>query len=185
MKRNHQVGKFSKCRLYKKNCFFFVFITSKLSICIYFQLERSKVTEEENKLRNMLDILRIKAESHLLHWNNYEQFNEKQELVSAGESEENEQTRKKDFELKGSTDRNVENNLRAYLKSASEMVRLKSSKTAVIFLYLPKLPRLKCQKKEDNVAKAENYLENLEVLTNRWPPTLFVRGVSPVMSTTL
>ena len=150
-----------------------------------FLIERSKVTKEENKLRNMLDILRIKAETHLLHWNSFEQFNEKQEVVSAGESEENEQTREKDFELKGSTDRNGEDILMAYLKLASEMVRLKSSKTAVIFLYLPKLPRLQCQKKEENVAKAENYLENLEVLTHRWPPTLLVRGVSPVMSTTL
>ena len=65
------------------------------------------------------------------------------------------------------------------------MVRKRSSETAVIFLYLPKLPRIQNSTKEDHDKKAENYLTNLELLTNHWPPTLLVRGVSPVTSTTL
>ena len=82
-------------------------------------------------------------------------------------------------------DKNPTNKRLSYLKSACEMVRLRSSETAVTFLYLPKLPRLDSSSKEENVSKAENYLTNLDILTNHWPPTLLVRGVSPVTSTTL
>ena len=52
----------------------------------------------------------------------------------------------------------------------------RSSETAVAFLYLPEPPP---------ETEAEFYLDSLTALTDNWPPTLMVRGVSPVTSTTL
>lgn len=64
-----------------------------------------------------------------------------------------------------------------YLKSASEIVRRRSSDTAVTFLYMPKPPW-------DETEHAR-YYDELTMLTDNWPPTMIVRGVSPVTSITL
>ena len=116
--------------------------------------------QEEEQLTKMLDSLRIIAETYVLHWSNvteYQSWASSKPRISC-------------------------------LKSACEMVRCRSSKTAVTFLYLPSPPPLQVRtsvSKEDAVCVAENYLNDLEILTNHWPPTLLVRGVSPVTSTTL
>ena len=55
-------------------------------------------------------------------------------------------------------------------------IQKRSSETAVAFLYLPEPPP---------ETEAEFYLDSLTALTDNWPPTLMVRGVSPVTSTTL
>lgn len=65
----------------------------------------------------------------------------------------------------------------AYLKSACETVRRRSGETAVTFLYLPLPP--------PSEGHFHKYLDCLATLTENWPPTLIVRGVSPVTSTTL
>ena len=65
----------------------------------------------------------------------------------------------------------------AYLKSASDAVRTLSGETAVAFLYLPKPP-------SDEMLH-EKYFEAMTRITHHWPPTLLVRGVSPVTSITL
>ena len=64
-----------------------------------------------------------------------------------------------------------------YLMSACETVRRRSSETAVTFLYVPIPP--------PSEADYTKYLDSLTTLTENWPPTLMVRGVSPVTSTTL
>jgi len=64
-----------------------------------------------------------------------------------------------------------------YLLSACQLVRSRSSEAAVAFLYLPEPPRA--------ARERELYLAALGALTEGWPPTLMVRGVSPVTSITL
>ena len=49
--------------------------------------------------------------------------------------------------------------------------------TVVTFIYLPAPP--------ENGASSEAYLNNLEVLSRDLPPTIFVHGISTVISTTL
>mgnify|MGYP001469003741 FL=1 len=100
----------------------------------------------------MLELLRIQATTHVLNW-------VPEVDVSSQEA-------------------SAENHLTAaYLMSACETVRRRSSETAVTFLYLPSPPN-----KERDYVK---YLDSLTTLTDNWPPTLMIRGVSPVTSTTL
>ena len=95
----------------------------------------------------MLELLRIRATTHVLNW------------------------------VPDLTEFSVERLTNAYLMSACETVRRRSSETAVTFLYLPTPPG-----KSENYVK---YLDSLTTLTDNWPPTLLIRGVSPVTSTTL
>ena len=152
----------------------------------------------------MLNLLRIKAETHVLHWHSLEnyisdQMSFNQRVIGSydhsvederhGSCSMNNDTKDGSTpDADGSTpdaDGATPDKTILYLKSACEMVRKRSSETAVIFLYLPKPPRIQNSTKEEHYRKAENYLTNLEELTNHWPPTLLVRGVSPVTSTTL
>ena len=124
------------------------------SICILipFLRFRSLNDNSEEELRHMLELLRIQATTHVLNW-------VPEVDVSSEEPA-------------------VENHLTAaYLMSACETVRRRSSETAVTFLYLPTPPT-----KERDYVK---YLDSLTTLTDNWPPTLMIRGVSPVTSTTL
>ena len=148
------------------------------------------MSKEEKELRNMLDLLRIKAETNVLQLHKLENHNNDTGTCGTEDIESENQAVEGVYVEQGTEshekpDENQTNKRLSYLKSACEMVRLRSSETAVTFLYLPKLPSLKSSSQEDNVSKAENYLTNLEILTNHWPPTLLVRGVSPVTSTTL
>ena len=138
----------------------------------------------------MLNLLRIKAETHLLHWYSLENYIIDQlpfDRRDIGCNDQSVEDERHDTRSNGSDTNNesTPDKTILYLQSACEMVRKRSSETAVTFLYLPKPPRIQNSTKEDHNTKAENYLTNLEVLTNHWPPTLLVRGVSPVTSTTL
>ncbi len=104
------------------------------------------------ELKQMLEMLRINASTHVLNW-------------EPEASQENQ----------GSS---IADRLSvAYLMSACELVRRRSSETAVTFLYLPLPPAKSCDYAQ--------YVDSLTTLTDNWPPTLLIRGVSPVTSTTL
>ena len=154
-------------------------------------LEKEEMSQEEKELKSMLDLLRIKAETNVLHLYHLRKHTNKAK-TSGTEGSESARTKKYENVLRELRSKFNEENEKilnseyhSYLKSASEMVRERSSETAVTFLYLPKPPRLNSANKDDNLTKADNYLTNLEILTDHWPPTLLVRGVSPVTSTTL
>ena len=139
----------------------------------------------------MLDLLRITAETHLLPWYSLEQFNEKHRQskgsLDAGSSEELTEWNEETPDIIDNVDEIRKKQSRMYLRAACKMVRSRSSETAVTFLYLPEPPigSHNASNEDEKAQKADNYLTNLELLTNHWPPTLLVRGVSPVTSTTL
>ena len=123
-------------------------------------------TQEEEQLTKMLDSLRIRAETCVLQWSKVMEYQSSSATDSAKSAK----------------------STISFLRSACEMVRSRSSKTAVTFLYLSKPPALhvgKTVSRDNAISEAENYLSDLAILTNHWPPTLMVRGVSPVTSTTL
>ena len=139
----------------------------------------------------MLDLLRISAETHLLPWYTLEHFNEKHRQskagLDAGSSEEMTEWNEETPDIIDNVDEIRKKQSRMYLRAACKMVRSRSSETAVTFLYLPEPPigSHDVSNEDGKAEKADNYLTNLELLTNHWPPSLLVRGVSPVTSTTL
>ena len=64
-----------------------------------------------------------------------------------------------------------------YIRAMNELLMAECSHTSVLFIYMPTLP----VDKQDY----SHYLESLNELTHNLPPTLIVRGISPVMSTTI
>ena len=186
-----------------RNLMFIVYMQCKACtlLCQYILLDNdgkaatgeTAITEAEKELQKMLEMLRIRAQTQvlLLQANSLHESN----TITVSDSKvpglpiaalaEQQRINSQD----NSKPKREENNiLPTFLKVAGELVRGKSSKTAVTFLYLPQPPKPQNSaliSEKEMIAKSEAYLENLEELTNHWPPTLLVRGVSPVTSTTL
>merc|ERR1712079_408903 len=143
---------------------------------------------EEQGLKNMLNLLRIRADTHLIPWCSLEEYSmsadtstERDSGLSGGATQEKSTVRRIP-EISENEEEIIQEKSFLYLKATCEMVRRRSSETAVTFLYLPEPPASSHDtlNTEEKAAKADTYLTNLEVLTNHWPPTLLVRGVSPV-----
>ena len=152
----------------------------------------AKLTKEEKELKDMLNLLRISAETHLIPWYTLEEYSVNVETsteidIGASEGPADEIGTETRSEIRENVGKVLQKKSLLYLKATCEMVRSRSSETAVTFLYLPEPPVWShdTSTQEEKATKADNYLTNLEVLTNHWPPTLLVRGVSPVTSTTL
>ena len=97
---------------------------------------------EEERLKNMLKILRIKA--------------------SVIVKPEGIEIRTKDS---------------LYFRSMREMIMGECAQVALVFLYMPPIP--------NKISDYRGFLDSLSQLTYSLPPILIVRGISPVMSTTI
>ncbi len=64
-----------------------------------------------------------------------------------------------------------------YVDALNEMIMRQSERTAVVLLNMPPPPA--------NAANYERYMENVDRMTVRLPPTLLVHGLSSVISTAL
>jgi len=117
----------------------------------------SNVASKEQELKQLLEVLRIRAQTHVLIWDH---------LASMLESD----TRNDLTDQYSAASEE-------YLKATNEFIRVKCTETAVSFVYLPKPP----MRKEHH----ESYLSKLDLLTQELPPTILVHGVSPVITTTL
>jgi len=117
----------------------------------------SNVASKEKELQQLLEVLRIKAQTFVLVWDH---------LACMLES--------------GVVARNEEQYLPAsdeYCLAVNEFIRVKCPETAVSFIYLPKPP--------SNTEHHTSYLSRLELVTRGLPPTILIHGVSPVITTTL
>jgi len=120
----------------------------------------SNVASKEKELQQLLEVLRIKAETFVLVWDHLACMLETG--VGVEGSREMEQYSAVSEE---------------YLLATNEFIRVKCTETAVSFIYLPRPP--------SNTKQHPAYLSMLELLTRRLPPTILVHGVSPVITTTL
>ena len=64
-----------------------------------------------------------------------------------------------------------------FASSFNQLIKRYSREAAVIFTYLPVPPK--------EVQANSKYLNLLDSLTEGFPPTILIHGVSPVISTTL
>jgi len=117
----------------------------------------SNVASKEKELQQLLEVLRIKAETFVMVWDHLACMLESG-VVEANAEEYTPVTEE-------------------YLLAANEFIRVKCAETAVSFIYLPKPP--------SNTEQHPSYLSKLELLTRGLPPTILVHGVSPVITTTL
>lgn len=119
---------------------------------------------QEDKLRQLLKDLRIKANIHTvpwdsvvaLHWHNRQEAGEGYAVNFPG---------------------NLACVSEEYLSAVNQLISQQSCAPAVRFLYLPRPPA--------DTSLYVRYLEQLEVLTRGLGPTLLVHGVSAVTSTEL
>ncbi len=115
------------------------------------------MNSQEAMITRMLQLLRIRASPHVVRW----MPPKKHLLLDETTMDE------------------------AYLEQAHQLVHQHSSDTAVTFLYLPEPPKPMPTQQPSSSSSSSRFLAALNTLTANWPPTLMVRGVSPVTSITL
>ncbi|XP_026580319.1 solute carrier family 12 member 9-like [Pseudonaja textilis] len=128
---------------------------------------------KEEKLRELLTKLRIKATIKIVAW---DQVATVPEVTGGGEVPESPpsgETRGGGTFLNAATFRVTDE----YLRSVNELLRKQGGQTAVRFLYLPRPPA--------DTSQYERYLEQLEILTAGLGPTLLIHGLTPVTCTEL
>ncbi|XP_062904854.1 solute carrier family 12 member 9-like [Mobula hypostoma] len=121
--------------------------------------------KKEQKLRELLDNLRIKATIKIVTWDTVVALHWRRQL-SAEEQE---------AALRAGRDSALVSD--DYLLAANRMVLEQSFHTAVRFLYLPRPPA--------DTSRSQRYLQQLDVLTEGLGPTLLIHGLTPVTCTDL
>lgn len=125
---------------------------------------------KEEKLRELLTKLRIKATIKMVAWDRVvaQQHRESPGAENRATTEAPEQT----F-LNAATFQVTDE----YLASVNRLLREQGGQAAVRFLYLPRPPA--------DTSQYERYLEQLEILTLDLGPTLLIHGLTPVTCTEL
>ncbi|GCB65782.1 hypothetical protein scyTo_0013502 [Scyliorhinus torazame] len=125
--------------------------------------------KKEEKLRELLDKLRIKATIKIVTWDGVLALHWQRRLSGEGEEER---------EAAGPPSRGDSDLISGeYLRAANQMVLEQGFHTAVRFLYLPQPPT--------DPARFRRYLEQLDILTEGLGPTLLIHGLTPVTCTDL
>nr|XP_060635794.1 solute carrier family 12 member 9 [Anolis sagrei ordinatus] len=128
---------------------------------------------KEEKLRELLTKLRIKATIKIVTWDQVVALNGLQQQHPS-EMEASSPPHDGETFLNAATTFRVTDE---YLASVNNLVRKQGGQTAVRFLYLPRPPA--------DTAQYERYLEQLRILTTDLGPTLLIHGLTPVTCTEL
>jgi len=131
--------------------------TLRVFMCV--RAAEDDIAGKEADLIRLLELLRIKAQTYVLIWEN---------LTSLLPADQNDGLQADDGYSMISDE---------YLREANEFIRAKCDETAVSFIYLPRPPAV--------TERHVTYLNQLETLTRGLPPTILVHGVSPVITTTI
>ncbi|XP_058890228.1 solute carrier family 12 member 9 [Acipenser ruthenus] len=127
----------------------------------------------EEKLRQLLRELRIKADIHTVAWDSVVALHWHKQ---AGRKPEEElELEEEDFV--NSFPSNATRISDDYLQAINRMILQQASEPAVRFLYLPRPPA--------DTSLYHTYLRHLDIMTKDLGPTLLIHGVTPVTSTHL
>ncbi|MGH0128189.1 UNVERIFIED_CONTAM: hypothetical protein FKN15_044837 [Acipenser sinensis] len=126
----------------------------------------------EEKLRQLLRELRIKADIHTVAWDSVVALHWHKQ---AGRKPEEEMELEEDFV--NSFPSNATRISDDYLQAINRMILQQASEPAVRFLYLPRPPA--------DTSLYHTYLRHLDIMTKDLGPTLLIHGVTPVTSTHL
>ncbi|XP_069775964.1 solute carrier family 12 member 9 isoform X2 [Narcine bancroftii] len=119
--------------------------------------------KKEEKLRELLDKLRIKATIKIVAWDGVVGLHWRRQVTT----EESAGRPGRDSALVSDD----------YLRAANNMVLEQGFHTAVRFLYLPRPP--------PDTSRSQRYLQQLDILTKDLGPTLLIHGLTPVTCTDL
>lgn len=90
-------------------------------------------------------------------------------------------TQNADNDTKSLTDENI-NRSKLYMQSVNSIIKERSEKTAVTFMYLAAPPKVNTPEWKQ---RSTHYLDLITELTSDLPPTILVHGINAVTSTTL
>lgn len=134
--------------------------TIRIFACVRLDSSPSDAESKKRRLADYLTALRIRGKIHVVH---YEDWSTENQLHEACES---------NFL---SSDCRMPSD--EQMRKINGIIHEQCSRTAVVFLYLPKPPV--------HHGQQIDYLRCLEIMTNDLPPTVLVHGLHPVTSTTL
>ncbi|XP_077579434.1 solute carrier family 12 member 9 isoform X2 [Stigmatopora nigra] len=159
--------------------------TLRLFLCVE---EGRSVRGLEEKLRQLLKELRIKAQIYpvpwdqqvALHWQRQSEWENRQSSQSADVNKVEKKLRKDEEEDEEDYVNSFPSNTKPlsddYLSAVNQLILDQArSPPAVRFLYLPRPPA--------DTRRYNSYLHQLELLTHGLGPTLLIHGVTPVITT--
>ncbi|XP_077468266.1 solute carrier family 12 member 9 [Stigmatopora argus] len=159
--------------------------TLRLFLCVE---EGRSVRGLEEKLRQLLKELRIKAQIYpvpwdqqvALHWQRQSEWENRQSSQSVDINKEEKKLRKDEEEDEDDYVNSFPSNTTRlsddYLSAVNQLILDQArSPPAVRFLYLPRPPA--------DTRRYNSYLHQLELLTHGLGPTLLIHGVTPVITT--
>ena len=165
----------------------------KLRVFMCVRAADSNIASKEKELQRLLEVLRIKAETHVLVWDHLASMLEagpgeasSQHQAPRGKKYGNKTCQNKKRSDLGPQNTRIKSFIdlglticisvsEEYLTAVNEFIRVKCSETAVSFIYLPPPP----------AGPPGSYVSHMEAITRNLPPTILVNGVSPVITTTL
>ena len=140
--------------------------TLRVFMCVNAQTDDT--LKKERKLDQLLRQLRIIGQIKIVTWENV------LELRGGGTSEPEADA----AATSGPTGVNFPTDVpNEYVQGINQLVKVQCTNTAITFMYLPKPPAIAQHHKL--------YLDQLKMLSDDLPPTVFVNGIHPVTSTTL
>ncbi|XP_041126343.1 solute carrier family 12 member 9-like [Polyodon spathula] len=141
----------------------------RLFLCV---VSGRSVRGPEEKLRQLLRELRIKADIHTVAWDSVVALHWHKQV---GMKPEDQLELEEDFV--NSFPSNATRISDDYLQAVNRMILQQASEPAVRFLYLPRPPA--------DTSLYRTYLRHLDIMTRDLGPTLLIHGVTPVTSTHL
>uniref|UniRef100_A0A4W3IPB6 Solute carrier family 12 member 9 n=1 Tax=Callorhinchus milii TaxID=7868 RepID=A0A4W3IPB6_CALMI len=139
---------------------------ARLRIFLCIESGDDRWLRKEEKLRELLDKLRIKATIKIVSWDQVVSLHWQKRL-----------TREEQEVAFGNANHQAMLISDEYLQAVNHLVLDQTFHTAVRFLYLPRPPV--------DTAQHQRYLEQLDILTKDLGPTLLIHGLTPVTCTDL